>query len=101
MNATHRDNSIREFCTGVSRILLRTDRPEDDTDIPQVSPIINYDLSSNCDKYVHRVGRRGRFGRNGLAINFITIDERSLLHRIKQHYNIKIEELLADVVSLI
>ncbi|CAF1572532.1 unnamed protein product [Adineta ricciae] len=53
MDATQRDKSIREFCTGVSRILLRTDRSEDDTDIPQASPIINYDLSRNCEKYVH------------------------------------------------
>ena len=54
MDATQRDNCIREFRTGISRILLRTDRLENDTDIPQVSPVINYDLPIDCEKYVRR-----------------------------------------------
>ncbi|CAF0778248.1 unnamed protein product, partial [Adineta ricciae] len=101
MDAAQRDNCIREFRTGASRILLRLDRLENDADIPQVSPVINYDLPIDCEKYVRRVGRRGRFGRNGLAINFITVNERSLLRRIEQQNGIKIEELPAEVASLI
>ena len=48
------NDAIKEFRTGSSRILVRTDRLEDDTDIPQVSPVINYDLPTNRESYVHR-----------------------------------------------
>ncbi|UJR11419.1 hypothetical protein I4U23_015599 [Adineta vaga] len=101
MNAEQRENAIKEFRMGSSRILLRTDRSEDDNDIPQVSPIFNYDLPTHCENYVRRIGRRGRFGRNGLAINFINNHDREQLHRIEQFYNTKIEQFTADTLVLI
>ncbi|CAF3469169.1 unnamed protein product [Rotaria sp. Silwood1] len=101
MDAQQRNDVIKEFRTGSSRILVRTDMLEADTDIPQVSPIINYDLPTNPESYIHRIGRRGRFGRKGATINFITNDERQILHHIEQYCNTRIEELPMDIADLI
>jgi superfamily II DNA/RNA helicase len=54
MNAEQRNDAIKELRIGSSRILVRTDPLEDDTDIPHVSPVINYDLPTNRDSYIHR-----------------------------------------------
>jgi superfamily II DNA/RNA helicase len=54
MDAAQRNDAIKEFRMGSSRILVRTDRLEDDTDIPQLSPVINYDLPNNRESYIHR-----------------------------------------------
>ncbi|CAF3478549.1 unnamed protein product [Rotaria socialis] len=86
MDAEQRNDAIKEFRTGCNRILVRTDILGDDTDIPQVSPMINYDLPTNRESYIHRIGRSGRFGRQGTAINFITNDEQQTLKNIEQYY---------------
>ncbi|CAF0764413.1 unnamed protein product [Rotaria sordida] len=101
MDEKQRNDAIREFRTGSSRILVRTDMLESDTYIPQVSPVINYDLPTNRESYVHRIGRSGRFGRKGTAINFITNDEQQTLHHIEQYYNTRIEELPMNINDLI
>ena len=54
MDTEQRNDAIKEFRIGSSRILVRTDRLEDDTDIPHVSPVINYDLPTNHESYLHR-----------------------------------------------
>ncbi|CAF4183796.1 unnamed protein product [Adineta steineri] len=54
MTAEQRNDAIKEFRMGTSQILLRRDRLEADTDIPQVNPIINYDLPTICESYVRR-----------------------------------------------
>ena len=54
MDAEQRKDAIKEFRMGSSRILVRTDMPGGDTDIPLVSHIINYDLSTNRESYIHR-----------------------------------------------
>ncbi|CAF4278091.1 unnamed protein product, partial [Rotaria magnacalcarata] len=53
----------------------------------QVSLVINYDLPNNRENYIHRIGRGGRFGRKGVAINFVTDDDRRTLRDIEQFYN--------------
>ncbi|CAM4847202.1 unnamed protein product, partial [Rotaria magnacalcarata] len=93
MDAKQRNDAIKEFRMGSSRILVRTDLLGCDTDIPQTSPVINYDLPTNRESYIHRIGRSGRFGRKGMAINFITNDEQQTLQNIEQYYNTRIEEL--------
>jgi superfamily II DNA/RNA helicase len=54
MDAKQRNDAIKEFRTGSSRILVRADMFESDTDIPQVSPVINYDLPTNHESYIQR-----------------------------------------------
>ena len=53
----------------------------------QVSLVINYDLPTNRENYIHRIGRGGRFGRKGVAINFLTNDDVRTLREIEQFYN--------------
>jgi translation initiation factor 4A len=57
----------------------------------QVSLVINYDLPNNPENYLHRIGRSGRFGRKGVAINFVTNDDERLLQDIQKFYNTVIE----------
>jgi superfamily II DNA/RNA helicase len=67
----------------------------------QVSLVINYDLPTNRENYIHRIGRSGRFGRKGVAINFITADDVRYMKDIETFYNTQIEEMPADVADLI
>ena len=56
-----------------------------------MSLVINYDLPNNPENYLHRIGRSGRFGRKGVAINFVTNDDERLLQDIQRFYNTVIE----------
>jgi translation initiation factor 4A len=79
VSATHGDMDMRErelimkeFRSGSTRVLITTDLLARGIDVQQVSLVINYDLPTNRENYIHRIGRSGRFGRKGVAINFIT-----------------------------
>ena len=63
---------MREFRSGSSRVLISTDLLARGIDVQQVSLVINFDLPQNMENYLHRIGRSGRFGRKGVAINFVT-----------------------------
>lgn len=63
----------------------------------QVSLVICYDLPSNRELYLHRIGRSGRFGRKGLAINFVRNEDLRLLKEIEQFYSTQIEEMPTNV----
>uniref|UniRef100_A0A804PX04 ATP-dependent RNA helicase n=1 Tax=Zea mays TaxID=4577 RepID=A0A804PX04_MAIZE len=69
--------------------------------IQQVSLVINYDLPTQPENYLHRIGRSGRFGRKGVAINFVTRDDERMLFDIQKFYNVLIEELPANVADLL
>ena len=66
-----------------------------------MSLVINYDLPNQRETYIHRIGRSGRFGRKGVAINFITQDDIRVMRDIEQHYATKITELPDYVADLI
>merc|ERR1712014_18669 len=70
-------------------------------DVQQVSLVINYDLPTNRENYIHRIGRGGRFGRKGVAINFVTDDDKRTLHDIEKFYNTRIDEMPMNVADLI
>ncbi|CAF1025977.1 unnamed protein product [Adineta steineri] len=95
------NDAIKEFRVGSSRILLRTDTLKVDIDTAQFYLVINYDLPNDCQIYINRIGRSGKFGRKSVAINFITKDEQRTLHDIEQYYNTKIEELPMNIDDLI
>ena len=61
---------------------------------------INYDLPTNRENYINRVGRSSRFGRKGVAINFITANDWGYLRNIEQFYHTQIEEMPMDVADL-
>jgi translation initiation factor 4A len=69
--------------------------------VQQVSLVINYDLPTNRENYIHRIGRGGRFGRKGVAINFVTGEDVRSMKDIEHFYNTQIEEMPMNVADLI
>ncbi|KAK6893827.1 ATP-dependent RNA helicase eIF4A [Candida tropicalis] len=95
-----RDTIMKEFRSGSSRILISTDLLARGIDVQQVSLVINYDLPANKENYIHRIGRGGRFGRKGVAINFVTDRDVGTMREIEKFYSTQIEEMPADIGSL-
>jgi len=101
MDQKQRDVIMKEFRTGSSRVLITTDLLARGIDVQQVSLVINYDLPNNRENYIHRIGRGGRFGRKGVAINFVTDEDRRTLRDIEQFYNTQVQEMPMNVADLI
>jgi len=101
MDQKERDVIMREFRSGSSRVLITTDLLARGIDVQQVSLVINYDLPTNRENYIHRIGRGGRFGRKGVAINFVTEEDRRALQDIEKFYNTQIDEMPMNVADLI
>ncbi|AGO12809.1 AaceriACR253Cp [[Ashbya] aceris (nom. inval.)] len=95
-----RDTIMKEFRTGSSRILISTDLLARGIDVQQVSLVINYDLPNNKENYIHRIGRGGRFGRKGVAINLVTDRDVGDMREIERFYSTQIEELPANIADL-
>lgn len=101
MDQKERELIMREFRSGSSRVLITTDLLARGIDVQQVSLVINYDMPKDRENYIHRIGRSGRFGRKGVAINFITGDDVRQMRDIEQFYNTQIEEMPMNVADLI
>ncbi|KAJ9114466.1 translation initiation factor eIF4A [Naganishia adeliensis] len=101
MDQAARELVMKEFRSGSSRVLIATDLLARGIDVQQVSLVINYDLPSSKENYVHRIGRGGRFGRKGVAINFVTAEDVPMLREIEKFYHTQIEEMPMDVANLI
>lgn len=101
MEQSERDLIMREFRSGSSRVLITTDLLARGIDVQQVSLVINYDLPSNRENYIHRIGRSGRFGRKGVAINFVTENDSRQLKDIESFYNTQIEEMPVNIADLL
>ncbi|KAJ2013987.1 RNA helicase [Coemansia sp. RSA 922] len=95
-----RDAIMIKFRQGASRVLITTDIWARGIDVQQVSLVINYDMCTNRENYIHRIGRSGRFGRKGVAINFVTSDDIKLLRDIEQYYGTQIDEMPMNVADL-
>ena len=95
-----RDSVMRDFRSGVTRVLVTTDLLARGIDVYQVSLVINYEMPKEKETYIHRIGRSGRFGRKGHAINFVTPAEKDLLEEIQKYYNTNIEQLPTDLSEL-
>jgi translation initiation factor 4A len=101
MDQRERDIIMREFRSGSSRVLITTDLLARGIDVQQVSLVINFDLPTNRENYIHRIGRSGRFGRKGVAINFLTDGDVRYLRDIEQFYQTEITEMPLNVADLI
>ncbi|KAF4396783.1 hypothetical protein F8388_004751 [Cannabis sativa] len=88
MPQKERDAIMGEFRDGTTRVLITTDVWARGLDVQQVSLVINYDLPNNRELYIHRIGRSGRFGRKGVAINFVKSDDVKISRDIEQYYNV-------------
>jgi len=103
MTTEERKLKMFEFRSGSSRVLISTDLLARGIDVQNVGTVINYDLPhKDFSNYIHRIGRSGRHGKKGLAINFITHLERDTrtIRELEQYYCTKIEELPADIGTI-
>jgi len=96
LSSEERTKVMDDFRVGRSRILIATDLVARGIDVGGVGFVVNYDLTRNFENYIHRIGRSGRFGRKGLAINFVTRSEFGLLRDLQAFYSTEIPELTAD-----
>jgi translation initiation factor 4A len=101
MEQKDRNVIMKEFRSGSSRVLITTDLLARGIDVQQVSLVINYDLPMNRESYIHRIGRGGRFGRKGVAINFATSEDRATLRDIERFYNTVIQEMPMNIADLV
>ncbi|XP_021830937.1 eukaryotic initiation factor 4A-3-like [Prunus avium] len=101
MPQKERDAITQEFRSGNSRVLITTDVWARGLDVQQVSLVINFDLPNNRELYIHRIGRSGRFGRKGVAINFVKSDDIKILRDIEQYYSTQIDEMPMNITDLI
>merc|ERR1711920_141574 len=101
LDQKERDIIMREFRSGSSRVLITTDLLARGIDVQQVSLVINYDLPNDRENYIHRIGRGGRFGRKGVAINFVTDEDHRQLLDIEEHYRTSIVQMPMNVADLI
>jgi len=100
MSSAERTEIVKEFRDGKTRILITTDLLARGIDIPQVNLVVNYDLPPNKETYIHRIGRCGRFGKKGVAISMVKMEDQSdvkALNRMKNYYNMDIDELTDDI----
>lgn len=101
MKQEEREVIMKEFRSGSSRVLIATDLLARGIDVQQVSLVINYDLPASKENYIHRIGRGGRFGRKGVAINFVAAEDVKMLREIEAHYNTQVDEMPMNVADLI
>lgn len=101
MPQKERDAIMAQFKAADTRVLITTDVWARGLDVQQVSLVINYDLPNNRELYIHRIGRSGRFGRKGVAINFVKKDDIKILRDIEQYYSTQIDEMPMNVADLI
>jgi len=101
MDQAQREILMKEFRSGSSRVLITTDLLARGIDVQQVSLVINYDLPTSRENYIHRIGRGGRFGRKGVAINFVASEDTRMMRDIEQFYSTQIDEMPLNVADLI
>lgn len=103
LSSSDRNDVMEKFKSGQSRILLSTDLLSRGIDVQQLSLVINFDLPKSKETYIHRIGRSGRYGRKGVAINLITDRDINSMKEIESFYDTKISEMpnnIADYLSV-
>ncbi|KAJ1737237.1 RNA helicase [Coemansia sp. RSA 1086] len=92
---------MAKFRQGAYRVLITTDIWARGIGVQQVPLVINYDMCTDRENYIHRTGCSGRFGRKGVAINFVTSDDVKLLRDIEQYYGTQIDEMPMNFTDLV
>ena len=101
MKSEERKDVMKQFREGNLRVIIATDIISRGIDVQQVSIVINYDIPALKDVYIHRIGRSGRFGRKGVAINFVTQEDINKMRTIQTYYQTSIEEMPEDISEFI
>jgi translation initiation factor 4A len=101
MENDERRRRMEEFRGGKIRVLISTDLLARGIDVQQVSLVINFELPMNRENYIHRIGRSGRYGRKGVAINLISPNEAKIRTEIETHYSTKMIDLPDDLSGIV
>jgi translation initiation factor 4A len=101
MDIAAREDAMKNFRSMISRVLISTDLLGRGIDVQQVSVVINYDLPLKIESYIHRIGRSGRHGRKGTAINLLNGNDLKKVKEIERYYNTNVEQLPDDVASIL
>lgn len=99
MSVSERAKEFANFRSGAFRVLISSNITARGIDIQHVSTVINFDIPKCQFTYLHRIGRSGRWGRKGMAINFVTRNDIHLMRNIEKYYKIEIEELPTDFTA--
>jgi len=100
MDQLRRDIVMKQFRSGSVRVLITTDLLARGIDVQQVGLVINYELPFKKENYIHRIGRAGRYGRKGTAINFVLPKDAQFIKSIQDHFNTQIDEMPTDLDEL-
>ena len=100
MDQLKRDIVMKQFYSGSVRWLISTDLLGRGIYVQQVNLVINYELPLKKENYIHRIGRAGRYGRKGTAINFVSPNDARFIKEIQEHFNTQIEEMPQDLNEL-
>ena len=100
MDQLKRDIVMKQFRQGTIRVLITTDLLARGIDVQQVGLVINYELPFKKENYIHRIGRAGRFGKKGTAINFVLPKDAAFIKEIQDHFNTQIDEMPTDLDDL-
>lgn len=101
MDLSERKSRMTAFRSGSVRVLISTDLLARGIDVQQVSLVINYELPTNQENYIHRIGRSGRFGRKGVAINILGPDEVEMMKQIEKYYSTAVAALPENLSKLL
>merc|ERR1711904_243716 len=98
LNQEERINRYKQFKDFQKRIMVSTDLFGRGVDIERVNIVINYDMPTESDSYLHRVGRAGRFGTKGLALTFCATDEdEDVLKKVQERFEVNIGDMPAQI----
>jgi translation initiation factor 4A len=100
MDVEERKRRMKDFRNGTVRVMISTDMLARGIDVQQVSLVINYELPTVKENYIHRIGRAGRFGRKGVTINLISKDETRARDEIQDHFKITMSEMPSDLSAI-
>jgi translation initiation factor 4A len=96
MEEMDRKEANTDFRSGACRVLITSDLFARGIDVQQVSIVINFDVPKSEHTYLHRIGRSGRWGRKGVAINFVTKHDGARIKQFEEYYSTQIEEMPAN-----
>ena len=97
MDKMKRDEAYTDFKAGKHRVLISSNVTSRGIDVQQVRTVLNFDLPKCIFNYLHRIGRSGRWGRKGTAINFVTRWDIKTMKDIERHYHTIVEELPSNI----
>ena len=97
LSSNERKEVMKNFRSGHTRILLSTDLLSRGIDVQQLSLVINFDLPKSKEVYIRRIGRSGRYGRKGVAINLVTDRDMNYMKEIEGFYDTKIDEMPQNI----